>query len=466
MPTTSFVTAFAAQVDARPHAPALSWAGAAVDYASLDRLARESASLLHDVPADAPVCVPAHKSPETIALLIACFRENRRVLLPSATLGHDALLRLCEQVGCSHVLTPQGVRTTGADAAVLPGPGLLLTTSGSTGTPKVVVLAERGVDEFLAWSARTFGIGPGVGVLNYAPLNFDLCLLDLWAALAVGARTDLVDPERATDGDHLADLCAEWAPAVVQAVPLFFRLVTATGRVLPAVREVLLTGDAAPPALLTGVAAAFPQARLWNVYGCTETNDSFVHRIDPTRTPTPIGTPIDGVEFRIVDDEDRDADSGELVVRTPFRAEGYLDPELTRDRWHDGWFRTGDLVRRDGTGLVHLTGRTDHQVKVRGVRTNVQEVENVVLAHPEVVEAAVVPLPDEEAGTVLRAVVRRAPGSRLNGLHLRAHCAAALPRTAIPGAFEIGDEALPRTSTGKVDRTMLRTRRTAVAEGV
>jgi acyl-coenzyme A synthetase/AMP-(fatty) acid ligase len=115
---------------------------------------------------------------------------------------------------------------------------------------------------------------------------------------------------------------------------------------------------------------------------------------------------------------------------------------------------------------VHLTGRNDHQVKVRGVRTNVQEVENVVLAHPEVLEAAVVPVPDEEAGTVLHAVVRRAPGSLLNGLHLRAHCAAALPRTAIPGAFEIGDEALPRTSTGKVDRTALRTRRTAVAEGV
>src|SRR5690349_8533987 len=105
MPTTSFLTAFAEQVSARPHAPALSWAGAAVDYASLDRLARESASLLHGLPAGAPVCVPAHKSPETIALLIACFRDGRRVLLPSASLGHDALLRLCEQVGCSVVLT-------------------------------------------------------------------------------------------------------------------------------------------------------------------------------------------------------------------------------------------------------------------------------------------------------------------------------------------------------------------------
>jgi acyl-coenzyme A synthetase/AMP-(fatty) acid ligase len=466
MPTPSFLTAFAAQVDARPHAPALSWAGAAVDYASLDRLARDAAPLLRGIPADAPVCVPAHKSPETVALLIACFRAGRRVLLPSPSLGPDALLRLCEQVGCSQLLTAGGARTTGADAGALPGPGLLLTTSGSTGTPKVVVLAEEGVDNFLAWAARAFGIGPGTGVLNYAPLNFDLCLLDVWAALAAGACADLVDPERATDGAHLAQLCAERAPAVVQAVPLFFRLVTGTGQVFPSVREVLLTGDVAPPALLADVAAAFPHARLWNVYGCTETNDSFLHRIDPTRAPTPIGTPIEGVEFRVVDEDGHDADQGELVVRTPFRAEGYLDPALNRDRWHDGWFRTGDLVRRDAAGLVHLTGRNDHQVKVRGVRTNTQEVEQVVLAHPEVLEAAVVAVPDEQAGTALHAVVRRAPGSRLNGLHLRVHCAAALPRTAIPGAFDIGDEALPRTSTGKVDRNALRARRAAVAERV
>ncbi|GAA1314722.1 class I adenylate-forming enzyme family protein [Saccharothrix xinjiangensis] len=462
MPTRSFLTAFAAQVDARPHAPALSWAGAEVDYAALDLLARDAEALTAGIPADVPVCVPAHKSPETVALLIACSRQGRRVLLPSASLGPDALLRLCERVGCTHVLTPGGARTTGADPGSLPGPGLLLTTSGSTGEPKVVVLSEEGVDNFLTWAARAFGMGPGAGVLNYAPLNFDLCLLDVWAALAAGARADLVDPERATDGDHLAGLCAERRPAVVQAVPLFFRLVTATGRVFPDVREVLLTGDVAPPALLEGVAAAFPNARLWNVYGCTETNDSFLHRIDPTRSPTPIGTPIAGVEFRVLDEDGREADSGELVVRTPFRAEGYLDEELNRERWRDGWFRTGDLVRRDAAGLVHLTGRNDHQVKVRGVRTNTQEVEQVVLAHPGVLEAAVVAVPDEQAGNVLHAVVRRAPGSRLNGLDLRVHCAAGLPRTAIPGAFDIGDEALPRTSTGKVDRNALRARRLAV----
>lgn len=211
---------------------------------------------------------------------------------------------------------------------------------------------------------------------------------------------------------------------------------------------------------------AFPNARLWNVYGCTETNDSFLYRVEPAEVYAegviPIGRPIDGVAVSMVDPDGAEvtgAGAGELVVRTPFRARGYLDSRLDDQRWRDGWFRTGDLVRRDASGLFFLTGRNDHQVKVRGVRTNLQEVEQVVLAHPEVLEAAVVAVADPNAGNVLHAVVRRAAASEINGLHLRLHCAAALPRTAIPGAFELVDEALPRTSTGKVDRNALRERR-------
>ncbi|KXK63015.1 hypothetical protein AWW66_05055 [Micromonospora rosaria] len=472
MPTRSFCTAFTEQVRRTPDAPALSWAGREISYRDLAHRvqdAREALAALAFAPAH-PLCVPAAKSPETIALLIAAFEADRRVLLPSASLGAEALTRLCAQVGAPHILrataTGLTVRTSGAPGRPLPGPGLLLTTSGSTGTPKVVDLAAEGVDAFLTWAAGTFGIGAAARVLNYAPLNFDLCLLDVWAALASGARVDLVDPERAAEGAWLTAFCQDRQPTVVQAVPLFFRLVTEAGGRFPGVREVLLTGDVVPPPLLDRIVEAFPNARLWNVYGCTETNDSFLHRIDPadasTRNGLPIGRPITGVEVCVVDADDAEltgAGSGELVVRTPFRARGYLDARLDGQHWRDGWFRTGDLVRRDADGLFHLTGRNDHQVKVRGVRTNLQEVEQVLLAHPEVREAAVLAVPDPDAGTVLHAVVRRTVASELNGLHLRLHCAAALPRTAIPRAFEVLDEALPRTSTGKVDRTVLRERR-------
>ncbi|GAA1371433.1 AMP-binding protein [Catellatospora chokoriensis] len=480
MPTPSFCAAFADQVGATPDAPALATDSDIVTYRQLQNrvlLARQALTALRIDP-QLPVCIPAVKTPDTIALLIAAFAAGRRVLLPSASLGAEALTRLCALVGCADILDSTDGRVTarpsGAPGRPLPGTGLLLTTSGSTGTPKVVELSTDGVDAFLDWTAMTFDIAPGARVLNYAPLNFDLCLLDVWAALAAGACAQLVDPERAADPAWLAAFCRDRQPTVVQAVPLFFRLVTEGGDRFPGVRDVLLTGDVVPPALLDRIVEAFPNARLWNVYGCTETNDSFLYHVDPEQVRAhgamPIGHPITGVETTVVDADGAEltgAGTGELVVRTPFRARGYLGTD--NGRWHDGWFRTGDLVRRDESGLVFLEGRNDHQVKVRGVRTNLQEVEQVVLAHPEVVEAAVIAVPDQHAGNILHAVVRARTASAVNGLHLRVHCAAALPRTAIPGSFELVDEALPRTSTGKVDRNVLRQRRGraahAAAEG-
>jgi acyl-coenzyme A synthetase/AMP-(fatty) acid ligase len=483
MPSPSFVTRFAAQVRSGPHAPAVFWNGRTVSYEKLGAAADEAHSRLAalDLAKGAPVCVPAYKSPWTLALLLACFRDERRVLLPSPELGGAALEDLCRQAGCAQVLTAAAdgpdtaltvtARSTadadGTDAPVLPdGPGLILTTSGSTGTPKGVVLDVAGVDAFVDWCAETFSIGPGVRVLNFAPLNFDLCLLDVWSPLATGGCAELVDPERAVEGDFLTDLCVGREPHVIQAVPLFFRLVTATaaarGVTFPSVRHVMFTGDATPPALAEAVAAVFPGARMWNIYGCTETNDSFLYEIslDEVREHgvVPIGQPIEGVGVRIVDADGQavtGAGSGELVVATPFQAHGYLDATTTARTWQDGWYRTGDLVRRDARGVMFLGGRIDHQVKVRGVRTNLEEVERVVRAHPQVDEAAVVAVPDEVAAYVLHAVVRRMAGSALNSLQLRMHCAAELPRTAIPGTFAIGEDALPRTSTGKVDRRAL-----------
>src|SRR5205807_10444614 len=95
---------------------------------------------------------------------------------------------------------------------------------GSTGTPKVVSLAPDGVDRFQRWADERFDLGPGRIVLNYAPLNFDLCLLDVWATLAAGGCVRLVDPAKAVSGRHVAELLDHDQPHVIQAVPLCFRL--------------------------------------------------------------------------------------------------------------------------------------------------------------------------------------------------------------------------------------------------
>src|SRR5262249_49359362 len=151
--------------------------------------------------------------------LLAAFRAGHRVLLPPHDLGEATLLQLCAQAGCGHLVRvgagpePAGlaVRSLPTDAAG-PDPGsegrprLVPTTPGSTGLPKVVPLSEAGVDRFTAWAAGQFGLGSGTVVLNYAPLNFDLCLLDVWASLAGGAGVALVDEASATNGPYLLDL--------------------------------------------------------------------------------------------------------------------------------------------------------------------------------------------------------------------------------------------------------------------
>ncbi|MER5889420.1 AMP-binding protein, partial [Streptomyces sp. NPDC001941] len=319
---------------------------------------------------------------------------------------------------------------------------------------------------------------------NHAPLNFDLCLLDVWSTLAHGGRVVLVDPDQGVNGRHLLDLLVTAEVHVVQAVPMLYGLLIdaarRAGTVLPAVRHALFTGDAVPDRTFAELPRLFPGARLYNVYGCTETNDSFVHEVDTSATafpPVPIGVPLPGVEALVLDERGAAVEgpgTGELYVSTPFQAPGYLDTGRHQGKFirhplgldDRAWFRTGDLVRRDADGRVHLTGRSDFQVKVRGVAVNTAEIEQVLMRHPAVLEAGVAARPDPLTGKKLVAGVRRAPGSGLNSLQLKEHCARSLPKAAVPTVLRIVDEPLPKTSTGKVDRNALdRPQQLTPAEG-
>jgi acyl-coenzyme A synthetase/AMP-(fatty) acid ligase len=351
------------------------------------------------------------------------------------------------------------------------GTAFVLATSGSTGTPKVVPLSHGAVDRFTRWAGERFEIGPDTAVLNYAPLNFDLCLLDIWATLRFGGTVVLVDPDRGTDGAHLRGLIDDHRVAVVQSVPMFYRLLAdadAAGG-LASVEHVIVTGDALPARTLAELPRLFPAARIHNVYGCTETNDSFVHEVtaaDVERAePLPLGRPIAGVDALIVGPDGAVVTGpgrGELYVATPFQTDGYLDPRLNAAKFAPNpqgaqsgsrpYFRSGDLVRRTADGRIVLEGRDDFQVKVRGVAVNTAEVERALLDHPQVAEAAVVAVADPLAGKRLHAAVRRSGADRLNSLVLRQHLAGQLVTAAIPSSFHIVDEPLPKTSTGKVDR--------------
>jgi acyl-CoA synthetase (AMP-forming)/AMP-acid ligase II len=457
----------------QPSAPALWWRGGPVSYLELAALTRRALDHL-SAHADGPVAVVAKKSPETIALVLACTIARRAALLPSVDLGRQGLDRLISRSGCRWVaeVTEAGVQwrsaEPGGSVRAAEDARFLLTTSGSTGTPKIVPLEAAPTEAFTGWAIAAFGLGPGVNVLNYAPLNFDLCLLDVWATLVAGGCAVLVESDHAVNPRYLLDLFSSCDIHVVQAVPMFFRVVSeaANGTRFAAARHVIVTGDHAPQRLRAALPGLFPGAEFHNVYGCTETNDSFMYSFGRAEAGAagvlPIGQPLPGVKVRVVaDGSDLDGPgNGELWVSTPFQTSGYLHDAGDRFvRGADGtaYFRSGDVVERGPDGLLTLIGRTDFQVKVRGVRVSIEDVERVISDHREVAEVAVIALPDPEAGNRLHAVVRPGPGE-LTGLGLRQHCAQRLARAAIPSVIRLTDAPLPRTSTGKVDRNRIKER--------
>ncbi|GAA1271556.1 hypothetical protein GCM10009677_25650 [Sphaerisporangium rubeum] len=486
MPSPRLLEALAAHTRDRPDQVALVSGDQQVTYRRLAGDAEKLSGILHNSGFDRrqPLYVPAHKTPATIALILGAFRAGYAVLAPSPELGSTARAALAAQARCSQMLTidDQGALDITpvvpdeqaaqdfdtVDPATTP---LLLTTSGTTGTPKIVPVSGDAFDRFADWAIDRFRLTEKDTLLSHAPLNFDLSLLDVWTSLRLGARAVLVEAEYSVDARHLRDLVIRHEITFVQGVPMLHRLLTEDGAVHPAVRTVIFTGDVLPRTLLRRLGTAFPGASFHNVFGCTETNDSFIYDADPAKAgeQTPIGRPLPGVRALLLDAEGKVLDgpgTGELLVSTPFQTSGYLERSLNEgvfvpapDGGDEIFYRTGDLVTRDTDGLYWLRGRTDFQVKVRGVRTNVQEVENVLAAHPDVAEAAVVAIPDPEAGYRLHAQVTRRPGTSLTSLRLRSHSAERLPRHAIPSSVHVGDTPLPRTSTGKPDRNRIKAAR-------
>lgn len=467
----SLATAIIARAEARPEAVALVYGKERITYRDLVRAAEGARTTLDGLGLrpDESVAVRAEKSPQAIALLLACLLAGRPVLVPAADAAPKLLARLYPAARCRYEVTtsapPRRLADPAPGTAVPRSTAFLLTTSGSTGTPKIVPLGIEAISRFAGWAATAFGITEDSVVLAYAPLNFDLSLLDVWTTLAAGGRVILVIRDRAIQGPGLADLLLRHDVTLVQAVPMFFGLLGEHDG-FPSVRHVISTGDRLPAATLARLPALFPRARRFNLYGCTETNDTFLHEIDPGHDPArpmPIGAPVPGVTALVTDADGAVLDgpgTGELWVSSPFQTTGYLGVGARPDRFitrpgHPGlvFFRTGDHVERRPDGVLVLLGRLDLQVKVRGVRLDLQGIEHVLLDHPDIVEAAVTALPDALAGHELHALVRRAGGSAVNSLALRRHCASALPPAAMPRTLRITDDPLPRTSTGKVDRS-------------
>jgi amino acid adenylation domain-containing protein len=371
---------------------------------------------------------------------------------------------------------PRDPLAAGADAGASDQDlAYILYTSGSTGDPKGVMISHRNALTFVEWAAREFALAPEDRVSNHAPLHFDLSVFDIFATHLAGACVFLVPDRAATFPIQIARFIAGNRITVWYSVPSILTALVTRTRLgdfdLSALRAVLFAGEVFPLKHLRALMQAVPHAAYYNLYGPTETNVCTFHRVeplDPARTePIPIGRAIDGIEVFAVDAAGRvvrPGETGELLVRGDCVARGYWGlPERSAAALvqnprhadsHDLCYRTGDLVRMLPGGAYVYLSRLDTMVKIRGYRVEIGEVEAALLSHAGVREACVIIERDAREEPHLTAlVVSTAPGAA-DERGLRAHCRERIPAYMVPTAFLFRD-ALPKTSTGKVDRVAL-----------
>lgn len=360
-------------------------------------------------------------------------------------------------------------RPTGAISLDL---AYVLYTSGSTGVPKGVMLTHRNALSFVEWAVRHHGLAADDVLSSVAPFHFDLSVLDLFAAPAVGAPLVLVDRTATTFPAELRSTLEGAGVTTCYAVPSLLTMLALRGGLEPGslrqLRRILFAGEVFPTRHLRLLMSQLPHVSFHNLYGPTETNVCTSYDVPAVlgegEQPVPIGRAIDDVELVVVTDEGEPAGTGEvgeLLVRGPTVMAGYfkdaertahaLVPHPFRRDAADPCYRTGDLVRLRSDGALDFLGRRDAQTKHRGYRIELGEVESALHSFPRVVEAVVVPVPDELVGNRLRAVVV-APGTAAKDLV--AHCRRLIPSYMIPEEW-VFEGRLPKTSTGKIDRACL-----------
>jgi amino acid adenylation domain-containing protein len=376
-----------------------------------------------------------------------------------------------------------GLLALGADLPALPSSNIVADdeayvafTSGSTGEPKGIRGAHGPLAHFARWAIETFAIGPDDRVSMLSGLAHDPLLRDLLVPLAAGAAIVVPDLPQLLEPGALADWLGTGAVSIAHLTPAMASLLGAVdeegpggvrviaGPALPHLRVLLLGGDVLPVREAERLRALLPGALVASVYGATETPQivawHVIDEADAARARIPVGVGIDGAEILVLDPQGEallPGEIGEIVVRSPHLALGYLRAEDGGDRFLDlagtRAYRTGDLGRRLVSGEVELLGRGDAQVKIRGHRVEIAAVEQALAAHPGVQRALVTARPD--AGGELRLVAHLVPHSVPPArASLEAHARATLLDAERPSAFVILDR-LPLTPSGKIDRRAL-----------
>ncbi|MEU7584315.1 amino acid adenylation domain-containing protein [Streptomyces sp. NPDC041068] len=504
---------FAGTARRHPDAVALEVAGEAHTYAELDALAGRLAAALLDVGSTRPARVgllaartltayagylAAQRIGATVVPLNPAFPAARNAAVTAAA-GLDLVLADSDRADaelpapvCAFDAADPAFATGGADAPPPADPGpedvaYILFTSGSTGTPKGVPIQHRNVSAYLDHVIPRYELGVGSRLSQTFDLTFDLSVFDLFAAWGSGATlvvpeaSDVLAPVRYVNRARLT----HWF-SVPSVISFAMRLRGLAPDSMPTLRWSLFCGEPLTAAQAAAWTAAASGSVLENLYGPTELTLSCTQFRLPGGTEireeagetVPIGDLYPGLEQLVVDEDGRPAAEGELCVRGVQRFPGYLAPQDNVGRFlrYEGeratvvqesappderlWYRTGDRVRVRDRGLVHL-GRLDQQVKVRGYRVELGEIEAMLRAQPGVRDAVVVAIPKPRGDSALAAACT---GDDSDPERLLAAVRAALPSYMVPDTLTPFDR-FPLNANGKIDRRALE-RALAPANGV
>ncbi|QEU96595.1 non-ribosomal peptide synthetase [Streptomyces kanamyceticus] len=493
---------FARTVRRTPGAPAVVTAeGRTLTYAELNahaaQLAGELRQLYPSLPGDeGPRSVALYFQPsaEHVVALLALARLNLTIVPLDPSYPPELLRQILAQAEPLCVLVPQDEEAPGLLDAIAPegpprhpvalsarpplpadtpGPAphdgrrplYTLFTSGSTGTPKGVRVPDRTLCNLLQWQAESGGLASAAVTQQFSMLSFDVSFQEIFGTLCGGGRLHLVRPEWRHDVPALLDRLEAggverlFLPYV--ALQLLAEHGVRLGRHPSRLREVVTAGE---QLLCTDAIrrwfAGLPGARLFNHYGPTETHVVSALRLDGDPADWPerpaIGAPVAGAWLRVVDEADEPLPpgrTGRLLIGGPMAAPCYLgDPSLNADRFVDlpglgTFYRSGDLARFDGDGLLHFRGRDDQQIKLSGHRLELGQVEAALLRHPDLVNAVVV----RDGARLVACLQCRDDAPDPDPADLARHLAPLLPPYVRIDRFR-RVARLPLTPSGKLDR--------------
>ncbi len=484
----------------QPDAVAVVATDGPVSYTDLDARAERIAGRLRGlgVAPDQPVGVCLPRGPELAAAVLGVLKAGGAYLpldpgYPSQRLAFmlddakPAIVltdrRLADRVptGSAEVLHVEDAGSwLGAPATAELSPDHLayvIYTSGSTGRPKGIAVPHRGVVNNLLDLNTSHGIGPGDRVLGLSSPSFDMFVYEVLGILAAGGAVVMPRADRAKDPGHWLDLARTHRVTVWNSAPslaeAFVRAAEQAAVRLPWLKVAFLGGDWIPVTLPERFGRVAPALAFIALGGATEASiHSIVHRVeavDPAWASIPYGRPMLNQHAVVTHSGPGLAPAGvpgELCLGGIGLARGYLGrPGLTADRFRPHPFagtpgvpagarlyRTGDAARWRADGEIELIGRLDHQVKLRGLRIELGEVEAALRLHPRVARAVVAAQGAGDDRRLVAYVV--AATDAPSPAELRAHLRTALPEHMVPAVF-LNLDALPLSPNGKVDRARL-----------